>query len=60
LDDRPGQKRNTLRQPGLRNDLGPHLQVVRHGILHAEVAFLQKPFNIDALAKKIRDLLDQR
>jgi two-component system cell cycle sensor histidine kinase/response regulator CckA len=31
--------------------------VVRHGILNAEVAFLQKPYSIDALAKKVRDLL---
>lgn len=30
--------------------------VVRHGILNAEVAFLQKPYSIDALAKKVRDL----
>jgi len=34
--------------------------VVRYGILHAEVAFLQKPFTIGTLAKRIRDLLDQR
>ena len=26
--------------------------VVRHGILNAEVAFLQKPFSVDALAKE--------
>jgi two-component system cell cycle sensor histidine kinase/response regulator CckA len=44
-----------LFQSGYTDDM-----VVRHGILHAEAAFLQKPFNIDALAKKIRDLLDQR
>jgi two-component system, cell cycle sensor histidine kinase and response regulator CckA len=31
--------------------------VVRHGILNAEVAFLQKPYSIDTLAKKVRDLL---
>ena len=32
--------------------------VVRYGVLHSEVAFLQKPLTIDALAKKVRDLLD--
>jgi PAS domain S-box-containing protein len=34
--------------------------VVRNGILNAEVAFLQKPFNINALAKKVRAIFDQK
>ena len=31
--------------------------VVRHGILHHEVAFLQKPFSAASLATKVRDVL---
>ncbi len=32
--------------------------VVRHGVLQADVAFLQKPFSIGALQRKVRSVLD--
>jgi two-component system, cell cycle sensor histidine kinase and response regulator CckA len=44
-----------LLQSGHTDDI-----VVRLGILNAEVAFLQKPFTVGTLAKKIRELLDQK
>lgn len=32
--------------------------VVRHGVLEAEVAFLQKPFSMTGLARKVREVLN--
>jgi CheY-like chemotaxis protein len=32
--------------------------VLRHGVLHAEVNFLQKPFTSSALTNKVRNILD--
>ncbi|TLY18702.1 MAG: response regulator, partial [Nitrospirae bacterium] len=32
--------------------------VVRHGVQTAEMAFLQKPFTSESLARKVREVLD--
>jgi FixJ family two-component response regulator len=32
--------------------------VVRHGVLEARVAFLQKPFALETLARRVREVLD--
>ena len=34
--------------------------IVRHGVLQANVAFLQKPFTSNSLACKVREVLDQQ
>jgi len=31
--------------------------IVHHGILESNVAFLQKPFSADGLARKVREVL---
>ena len=33
--------------------------IIRHGLLTAKTAFLQKPYSPDALAQKVREVLDQ-
>jgi DNA-binding NarL/FixJ family response regulator len=32
--------------------------IVHHGVLDADVAFLAKPYSVDALARRVREVLD--
>jgi PAS domain S-box-containing protein len=32
--------------------------IVRHGVLESGIAYLQKPFSVDGLARKVREVLD--
>jgi len=32
--------------------------IVHHGVLDKDVHFMQKPFNLDSLARKVREILD--
>jgi two-component system cell cycle sensor histidine kinase/response regulator CckA len=34
--------------------------ILRHGVSHADVAFLQKPYAMGSLAAKVREVLDSR
>jgi len=34
--------------------------IVRHGVLDPEVSFISKPFSPDALARRVREKLDER
>jgi DNA-binding response OmpR family regulator len=33
--------------------------IARHGMLEAGVAYLQKPFTIESLTQKVREVLDR-
>jgi CheY-like chemotaxis protein len=36
----------------------PDDAMVRHGVLDADAAFIQKPFGLESMARKVRDVLD--
>lgn len=38
----------------------PDEAVIQHGLVSRDVLFVQKPFTVDAVTRRIRDLLDQR
>jgi hypothetical protein len=44
---------------GLYRSASPTMLVL-HGVLAADVGFRQKPFNTEALARKLREVLDRR
>jgi|GEM_PF-674696 len=53
LSSRPNLK--LLYMSGYTDDLISH-----HGVLEPEIAFLEKPFNLDSLLLKVREVLDRR
>jgi len=63
----PGMSGGELahRLTGFRKDIKvlfmsgyPDDAIVRHGVLGPDAAFIQKPFTLDALARKVRDVID--
>ena len=32
--------------------------IVQHGVIDSDIAFLQKPFTLDDLARKLREVID--
>ena len=48
------------RDPGLRVVFLSGRAEGRQSVAHTETAFLQKPFTVDAVSKKIREVLDRR
>jgi hypothetical protein len=48
-------------RPGTRelfNSGNPHDTITRHGVLEPGLAYLPKPFAPDALARKVREVLE--
>jgi len=33
--------------------------IVRHGVLEKEINYIQKPFTMEGLARKVREVLDK-
>ena len=62
MNGRALAKRLTLQRPDLKvlyMSGYTDSAIVQHGVLEPGVSFLQKPFALTALARKVRDVLDE-
>ena len=58
--NRTRAKAEPLAADGVRVAESVHDAVVRHGVLAAVSAFLQKPFTMNSLTQKVREVLERK